>query len=250
MTDSPTSNQCDVCGAPATQWVGDPWGKSNVTRPKCAEHGVRLRDPAGIAEIERLRAALADVAKRLKTGYEPGCDCGGCRTMRYAEKALIGVAVETSAQRCALPVITIQMLADFGQEGFFEKTTEPVLGIAGVSWSQAAVDFACLIQGLPAEKAGETSAGRTPQDYAIEHAGYLADAVGQFLEVLNECDCAGIALSELDEDDEEYDDARQDVEVAWEKRQDHLQAVQNAVYEFRKRAERAKGSAVKAGEST
>src|SRR6185312_11502272 len=57
----------------------------------------RLRQT--LAEIERLRAVLADVAKRLKTGYEPGCDCGGCRTMRYAEKALIGVAVETKEHR-------------------------------------------------------------------------------------------------------------------------------------------------------
>jgi len=55
----------------------------------------RLRQ--ALAEIERLRAALANIAKRLKTGYEPGCDCSGCQTMRYAEKALIGVAVETSA---------------------------------------------------------------------------------------------------------------------------------------------------------
>src|SRR6267142_5798443 len=54
--------------------------------------------------------------------------------------------------RCSLPVITVQMLGDFGQEGFFEKTDEPVHGVPGVGWSQAAVDFACLIQGRRAEE--------------------------------------------------------------------------------------------------
>jgi len=49
--------------------------------------------------------------------------------------------------RVSLPVITVQMLGDYGQEGFFEKTDKPVQGVKGVSWSQAAVDFACLLQG-------------------------------------------------------------------------------------------------------
>jgi hypothetical protein len=57
------TNECDVCGKPATQWLGDPWGKSDVKRPKCAEHGLRLRDPLDIAEIERLRAILADIVR-------------------------------------------------------------------------------------------------------------------------------------------------------------------------------------------
>lgn len=45
----------------------------------------------------------------------------------------------------ALPTITVQMLGDYGQEGFFEKTDKPVNGVAGVNWSQASVDFACEI---------------------------------------------------------------------------------------------------------
>lgn len=37
------------------------------------------------------------------------------------------------------------MLGDYGQEGFFEQTDKPVEGVAGVNWSQTAVDFACEI---------------------------------------------------------------------------------------------------------
>jgi hypothetical protein len=54
--------------------------------------------------------------------------------------------------RLSLPVITVQMLADYGQEGFFEKTDQPVQGVTGVSWSSAAVDFACMLQGRQQER--------------------------------------------------------------------------------------------------
>lgn len=74
-----------------------------------------------LVEIERLRAR-SGVETKPPLGQEPW--------------------------RLGLPVITVQMLADFGQEGFFERTDEPKPGIDGVIWSQAAVDFACLLQGL------------------------------------------------------------------------------------------------------
>lgn len=54
--------------------------------------------------------------------------------------------------RLSLPVITVKMLADYGQEGFFEKTDQPVQGVIGVSWSSAAVDFACMLQGRLQER--------------------------------------------------------------------------------------------------
>jgi len=174
-----SSNQCDVCGAPATQWVGDPWGKSNVTRPKCAEHGVRLRDPAGIAEIERLRAALADVAKRLKTGYEPGCDCGGCRTMRYAEKALIGVAVETFAVRpidCKHERAKVQC-PDCGIDFLGGIRTAPrdvpiwICSVCG-GWNHVQNRFCTHTHAVTAEKAsGATTCNHPPEARGLTGCG-------------------------------------------------------------------------------
>lgn len=66
--------------------------------------------------------------------------------------------------RVSLPVITVQMLGDYGQEGFFEKTNQPVKGVAGVSWSQAAVDFACMLQGLR-QKRGAQETNPQPNEF-------------------------------------------------------------------------------------
>jgi hypothetical protein len=74
--------------------------------------------------------------------------------------------------RCSLPVITVQMLADFGQEGFFEKTDQPVHGVAGVSWSQAAVDFSCLIQGLRKDRPAVEPIRRHSRDCACTSCHY------------------------------------------------------------------------------
>lgn len=54
-TDNRPSNQCDVCGEPATQAaLKDPFGKSNEMRPLCGKHGMRIRDPEDVAKIESL----------------------------------------------------------------------------------------------------------------------------------------------------------------------------------------------------
>jgi hypothetical protein len=84
----------------------------------------------------------------------------------YAAKAPSGETCEQLGQeswRLSLPVITVQMLADYGQEGFFEKTDQPVKGVAGVSWSQAAVDFACMLQTQLQERL-QLKAGASPND--------------------------------------------------------------------------------------
>lgn len=60
---------CEVCGKPATQWMlRDPFGKSDAKRPLCGEHGLRLRDPTDVAEIERLTNAN-EFQKKLLAAY-------------------------------------------------------------------------------------------------------------------------------------------------------------------------------------
>lgn len=66
--------------------------------------------------------------------------------------------------------------------------------------------------------------GRTPADFAIEHGGYLADAVTRFLDLVGR-------ESIFDEGVE--DGVRETVG-------DHLGAMRSGVYEFEKRASRAK----------
>jgi hypothetical protein len=83
--------------------------------------------------------------------------------------------------RLYLPVITVQMLADYGQEGFMEQTVEPVKGIAGVTWSQAAVDFACMLQGQLQERLqSKAPACLHPADQQM--VGVKCDLCGEFRE--------------------------------------------------------------------
>lgn len=88
-----------------------------------------------------------------------------------------------------------------------------------------------------------TQRERSHADYAIEHGEYLAKAADRLLEVLSECDTAASELNELDPDDEEYSEATWNLDRAMEAQSDNRSALKTAVYEFRKRAERAKQTA-------
>jgi hypothetical protein len=71
---------------------------------------------------------------------------------------------------------------------------------------------------------------RTDKDYAIEHGGYLADAVMQYLTAHNQFDEKESTSSGCDQGDADLlNDCRR--------------ALINAVGEFRKRAKRASGAA-------
>lgn len=74
---------------------------------------------------------------------------------------------------------------------------------------------------------------RTPADYAIEHAEYLAQAAEGFIEAAN-----ALAKSHMDSEEDETE-PQLDAAGAYS---DHLQGLQSAVYEFRKRAERARSA--------
>lgn len=67
---------------------------------------------------------------------------------------------------------------------------------------------------------------RSGKDYAIEHGGYLATAAQNYLEEKNRYDMAAAGLA-----DEEVADS--------DSLADHHSALWSAIYEFRKRAERA-----------
>lgn len=173
-----SSNKCSICGKePSGAVLKDPFGKSDVMEPRCGAHMPRLRDPQDVADIEHLTAALVDQENVLNECEsllrealdEDGMDVGfGDRLATYWTKTKpaladwrtrdlkleqrkrgdeTGPVLGREPWRVSLPVITIQMIADYGQEGFFEKTDEAVQGVKGVKWSQAAVDFACMLQG-------------------------------------------------------------------------------------------------------
>lgn len=91
------------------------------------------------------------------------------------------------------------------------------------------------------------AADRTPQDYAIEHAGYLADAVKHFLSRLDAEFDASEALeaaeaADAEDAEQKADDLRSIEEEVGEARS----VLRNRVYEFEKRRDRALGVGIPA----
>lgn len=82
-------------------------------------------------------------------------------------------------------------------------------------------------------------ADRTDKDYAIEHAGYMADAVKHYLSLLDAEFEAAEAMEAADADDAEQkaDNLRSIEEEVSEARS----VLRNRVYEFEKRRDRALG---------
>lgn len=80
------------------------------------------------------------------------------------------------------------------------------------------------------------AAERTPQDYAIEHAGYMAQAARNLMAKLNAEDYARVRHEESD-----TDETRDDLSDAGEERADAFNALQSSIYEFEKRRDRAAG---------
>lgn len=85
---------------------------------------------------------------------------------------------------------------------------------------------------------------RTPQDYAIEHAGYMAEAAKHLMERINEEADARGAWEDA-EDDGEVELRAEILDEAVERAGEAMRHMQEAIYEFEKRRDRA----VKAGAS-
>lgn len=82
--------------------------------------------------------------------------------------------------------------------------------------------------------------GRSPKDYAIEHAEYLAKSVERLSAAYDEY---GLALMAADHDDGDADELLEAVQQARESLQESLVNVRGYVYEFRKRSSRALAAA-------
>lgn len=109
-----------------------------------------------------------------------------------------------------------------GAQGGFKLTPAEAV----TAWnSRAALQWAASQQAAPGE--------RTPKDYAIEHAGYLAVAAEDLLTALDERDAIVLRREESDdvEEDTVYD---ADVTLS-----ENIRALRQYIYEFRKRRDRA-----------
>lgn len=84
-------------------------------------------------------------------------------------------------------------------------------------------------------------ADRTPQDYAIEHAEYMACSAERLIEAVNNLALAEQQRDELEGDKPEgvVDASDHAVESAREALGDDMSALRNRIYEFRKRRDRA-----------
>jgi len=83
------------------------------------------------------------------------------------------------------------------------------------------------------EVQGNALRGRTPADYAIEHAGYLVTAANQVLEARNELDALVLRREEDDDVDED------EMQAAQECVGDANSVLRIAIHEFEKRRDRA-----------
>lgn len=88
------------------------------------------------------------------------------------------------------------------------------------------------VSGLAAQPEKDAT-GRTPQDYAIEQAGYMAKAGEQLLEAINEQ--ADLLIRREESDDIEANT----IEAAGEAVSDAMSSLRLQIYEFRKRRDRA-----------
>lgn len=83
--------------------------------------------------------------------------------------------------------------------------------------------------------------GRTPKDYAIEHAEYLAASAERVSDAFDQYGLALIALEQEDDTTDELLNAVDDTRMAV---QDALRTLRSHVYEFRKRRVRAQAGGV------
>ncbi|ASL02164.1 hypothetical protein XcvCFBP7113P_19050 [Xanthomonas citri pv. vignicola] len=93
--------------------------------------------------------------------------------------------------------------------------------------------IAALSAPLDAGSGGDTRRDRTPADYAIEHAGYLATAAQRLLDARNELD----ALVMRREEEDDVEDC--DMHAAQDCVDEACTGVRSAIYEFEKRRDRA-----------
>lgn len=90
---------------------------------------------------------------------------------------------------------------------------------------------------------------RTPQDYALEHAEYAMQAAERAIEADNDLYGAAKAMDDLegDEDVEIYQAAEERLDQARETQSDAMRSLQNRIYEFRKRRDRAVAASLQSG---
>lgn len=120
------------------------------------------------------------------------------------------------------------------------------------NWARQLLDYIAKIErelgGARVERSPRTltiTDRRTPSstdaDYAVEHAGYLADAAGAFIELCNLRDAALLELEDVDsvEGPDCSSGCRLAVENVTTAYSESMSALREAVYEFEKRRDRA-----------
>lgn len=168
---------------------------------------------------DRIEAAKA--IREWHKAQDDGSTTGSVLLCDYAD-IILAALEQPQPPTVTLPNINDAMVESFGgQINLIENSIR-----SGLQWTQEAVDFACALQGgysIQGQKQPvEPRESRTDKDYAIEHAEYLATAASNYLQV---CQSLPAGDSSLDMIDQHSHAAL---------------ALESRIYEFRKRAERAK----------
>ena len=131
-------------------------------------------------------------------------------------------------------------LASYGRNGMAALCK--ILGREPEEWMQGAAPPAqpsAQAERAPVVQAVQATSERTPQDYAIEHAEYMAVDGERLIAAINDF---SKALQEVDDGTANPSD----VDAARETLTEALGAMQSGIYEFRKRRDRASSGATPA----
>ena len=92
----PTSNQCAICGQPATcSTLKDPWGKSDEMEGRCAKHSPKLRDPDDVALLDRQRAEIERLTRENANLFDALKQLGADNLVLCASRSRLEAALST-----------------------------------------------------------------------------------------------------------------------------------------------------------
>lgn len=192
-----------------------------------------------IAEYSPTVAALAELERLVAVSNPQGTQT----ELNAAAQAIIdaGMAVEVDVLLKNIEGLQT-VIVQLEEVCKIYERTEAALRVACDHKQEVLAGVQVVLNERTAELAAlkRDPAGRTPEQYAIEHGRYLATAAQGFMDACNALFTAEQQLDKAEPDTQtEVDDLISKVERAQEIRGERWRALERAIYEFTKRADRA-----------
>lgn len=177
------------------------------------------------AQIAKIMALVDQYAATRNAGY-----IGSFGTPAEARAAV--EAALSDAPRAGgwvmVPVEPTQTMMQQGKHALYEES----MGDFDASLLEIKATYRAMLAARPSAPTAVEPDERTPQDYAIEHAEYMAQSAAHLIACVND-----LALAEQQCEDGEANPS--DVDAARESATEAQGHLKNSIYEFRKRRDRA-----------